>query len=358
MTKLTREALSKLAPRPKTASAQEAWDFYVNAILDNQDLFPPMGVTNRLRWVHLISQWAHETGGFRILWESGAYSASRIMQIFGVGKHSAAVTQSEANKIASLRGEARAKALFERVYGLGNPRKARELGNKENGDGYKYRGAFICQITGRSSHEEYFCGDYSPRNIVHAALKEWDAKSCNRWADEDDIRRVTKLINGGYNGLADRESYLAKAKRIWTKPIDWEFEAKSTGVKAERIETAATGSADKPSPVTETDGLPMPPETVEEEDKSPGLVKFEIIQDLYANSKKWFWLRWQKLIGGGTAGLSFASLGEDQHIPVWVFVAALIVLGLLIWFLASKVQAHMVKDSREGRYVPSGKANA
>lgn len=114
----------------------------------------------------------------------------------------------------------------------------------------------------------------------------------------------------------------------------------------------------KAGPVEDDDSpAPSEPDSVEtESEKSPGLVKFEIIQDLYANSKKWLWLRWQKITGGGSAALGLASLGEDQHIPVWVFIVALIVLGILMWFFASWVQSKMIKDTKEGRYVPSGKA--
>ena len=56
-----------------------------------------------------------------------------MLQIFGVGNHSAAVTAAEAATLAN-----RPEAIADRVYGLGNPRKARELGNTKPGDGFLY----------------------------------------------------------------------------------------------------------------------------------------------------------------------------------------------------------------------------
>lgn len=215
---LTREILQQLAPRPSNAAKAKIWDGYVDALIspEGNALFQKYAVTNSQRMAHFLSQALHETGSLTILWESGNYSARRITQIFGVGHHSARVTESEARSLAG-----NAYALFERVYGLGNPSKARELGNREKGDGFRYRGLGILQTTGRGSHEE-FAGKVGcpvdklcePLNSIHAALLEWEAKKCNVSADSDDVVGVTKKINGGRNGLAERRAYLAKAKRV------------------------------------------------------------------------------------------------------------------------------------------------
>lgn len=215
---ITRDVLAKLCPRPSNGPKAKIWDGYVGAIVsdEGQALFQKFGVTTKLREAHILAQWAHECGGFTIVWESGAYSASRINQIFGVGHHSAAVTSNEARSLAN-----NGYALFERVYGIGNPRKAKELGNREKGDGFKYRGLGIVQITGREAHERYAakigCSveDLAkPINSVYAALLEWKEKNCNVAADNDDVFLVTKRINGGRNGLAERRAYLAKAKKL------------------------------------------------------------------------------------------------------------------------------------------------
>lgn len=124
-------------------------------------------------------------------------------------------------------------------------------------------------------------------------------------------------------------------------------------------DTFHPASVDQPEPSDTSEGASeMVDASTVEPDKSPGLVKFEIVQDLMAHSRKWLLLRWQKIIGGGTTALGLGSFIEDGKIPVWVFVAALIVLGLSMWFLASWVQSHMIKDRKAGAYVPSGVRNA
>jgi putative chitinase len=209
---ITRDVLAKLCPRPKSGPKAKIWDGYVDAIVsdDGRDLFQKYGVTTKLRQAHILAQWAHECSGFQIIWES------RIQQIFGVGRHSAAVTANEARALAG-----NGYALFERVYGLGNPRKARELGNTQKGDGWRFRGCSITQLTGRDAHTRYAakigCGldeIEKPINGIHGALLEWKEKNCNAAADADDVVSVTKKINGGRNGLAERRTYLAKAKKL------------------------------------------------------------------------------------------------------------------------------------------------
>lgn len=217
--RLSESMLRALCPRPRAGvSKQKIWDGYVAALSSEEaaKLFERYDVTTKLRMAHLLSNWAHESGGFTIVWESGAYSASRIMEIFGVGRHSAGVTQSEARRLAY-----NGPALFDRVYGIGNPSKAAELGNDRPGDGWKYRGCGANQITGKRDHFKYAAGVgcdvtelQKPLNSVHAALLEWDAKGCNEWADRDDYVKVRKLINGGRNGLNDVRKYLAKVKKL------------------------------------------------------------------------------------------------------------------------------------------------
>lgn len=215
--RITRAELDRFCPRPKGGTRAETWDGYAHALENAGPMFRVAGVTESLELCHIMAQWAQETGGFTVLWESGAYSAQGIMNTFGKGRHSAAVTWDEANEIAALpnRGDERAFALFERVYGVGNPHKVAELGNDEPGDGYKYRGFGIQQITGKRDHIAYLGGDYSPMNSIRAALQEWAKKNCRAPALADNCTLVTRKINGGENGLAERKLYLKQAKVIW-----------------------------------------------------------------------------------------------------------------------------------------------
>lgn len=193
---------------------------YVEALERGDALLVKHGVTTPIRLAHFLAQCLHETGGFAIARESGNYRASRICEIFGVGRHSAAVTESEAESLAHD-----GPALFERVYGLGNPKKAKELGNTKPGDGWKYRGGGIMQTTGRGNYRRMGqkCGvdfESNPEWVTSAAhalkpaLAEWTEGGLNAAADADDIRKITRRINGGYNGLADRERWLAKVRPL------------------------------------------------------------------------------------------------------------------------------------------------
>lgn len=182
-------------------------------------------LTTRNRAAHFLAQIMTETGGLRILEESGAYSASRISQIFGVGHHSAAITPEEARRIAALPVAHRGPVLFNRVYGTGNPRKAREFNNTGANDGWLYRGGGMMQCTGKSNysimakktglplveHPELL---HSPGSAFTAAYLEWAQDGrCNAAADRDDVAAVRRIINGGSNGLAECRGFLAKAKK-------------------------------------------------------------------------------------------------------------------------------------------------
>jgi len=206
------DVVRKLCPRGKPS--------YLSAFENGDALFKQHGITMPLRLAHFLAQCLHETGGLSIEWESGNYTADRLMQIFGVGHHSAAVTASEAQQLAH-----NGPAIFERVYGLGNPKKARELGNTRPGDGYRYRGGGIMQTTGRANyarmgqkcgvdfegHPEYVL---SAEHALKPALAEWTEGKLNDAADADDIRVITRRINGGYNGLEDRKDWLRRLKPL------------------------------------------------------------------------------------------------------------------------------------------------
>lgn len=212
---LTRHDLNAFAPRPDHARGI-IWDTWAACLIEHMPVLAPQyGIDQACELRHFMAQIAHESGGFSLLWESGAYRVDGLLEIFGEGRHSAGITRAEAVTLCTLPGEERSRAIFERVYGLGNPKKARELGNCDAGDGYRFRGYGLLQTTGRRDHERLLGGDASPRASLRAALAEWDEKHCNVLAAHDDLKGITKSINGGYNGLDGRRAYLAKAKRVW-----------------------------------------------------------------------------------------------------------------------------------------------
>ncbi len=200
---------------------------YLAAFERGDVLLQQHGITTPNRLAHFLAQVLHESGGFSLQHESMNYSAERLMQIFGVGRHSAAVTPAEAERLAHDE-----RAIAERVYGLGNPRKALELGNKEQGDGFRYRGCGLMQTTGRSNFRlmGQLCGvdfEHNPDLVFSAghalkpALAEWSAAGLNVYADNNDILAISRAINCGSPrskatpiGLRERATWFTKVRRL------------------------------------------------------------------------------------------------------------------------------------------------
>ena len=101
-----------------------------------------------------------------------------------------------------------------------------DLGNTHRGDGVRYKGRGLIQITGRANYQAYarYCGFdvvgspellERPLGAVRSSMWYWSKHGLNALADADNIKTITRKINGGYNGLADREMYLARAKKVF-----------------------------------------------------------------------------------------------------------------------------------------------
>jgi len=100
----------------------------------------------------------------------------------------------------------------------------RDLGNTQPGDGRRYKGRGLIQLTGRANYVAYSKAagvDFvanpetlkEPRHAVDVSGWFWDSRSLNALADADDAIAITKRINGGTNGLAERQMYLERAKK-------------------------------------------------------------------------------------------------------------------------------------------------
>lgn len=196
--------------------ARRAHPNYLEAIQQGEPLFEHHGITTPARMAHFLAQAMQETGSFKVLRESMDYSAPRMLEIFGIGHHSARIKPPEARTLAH-----QDQSLAERVYGLGNPKKARELGNTETGDGFRYRGNGVLQTTGREAHRRMglACGlDFEgnpdlltlPEHALKPALQEWTNNNLNVAADRGQIRTITLRINGGLNGFPERKAFFAQ----------------------------------------------------------------------------------------------------------------------------------------------------
>ncbi|MEI0489282.1 glycoside hydrolase family 19 protein [Brachyspira pulli] len=156
-----------------------------------------------------LAQTTHESNDYKRLEESFNYRPERLFEVFKkrVG------TLENAKKLC-LQG---AKEIADFVYGG-------RLGNSQD-EGYKYRGRGIIQLTGKNNYEYY--GKKinidlvnnpdlakEPNEAIEIALLFWKEKGCGMFAKMGDVKTVTKLINGGYNGLDDREKRFNKILTI------------------------------------------------------------------------------------------------------------------------------------------------
>ncbi len=101
-----------------------------------------------------------------------------------------------------------------------------DLGNTQPGDGRRFKGRGLIQLTGRANYTAYSLAtgiDYvarpqlitsDPFAAVDVACWFWNARRLNALADADDVKAITRRINGGYNGLDDRIDYLTRAKAV------------------------------------------------------------------------------------------------------------------------------------------------
>ncbi|HMJ84101.1 MAG TPA: hypothetical protein VK504_13070, partial [Vicinamibacterales bacterium] len=131
------------------ALAPAALPAYREAFALADSVLQPYGINaTPLRLAHFMAQALHESGALTVLTESVNYGADRLIPIFGRSR----ITDEQAQKYGRTSGhpadqEALAKILYGGVWGLKN------LGNREPGDGWHFRGAGLLQLTGRGSRE-------------------------------------------------------------------------------------------------------------------------------------------------------------------------------------------------------------
>lgn len=213
MFELQKEHLAKLIPGNKNV------DEWFEALVD---VMPKYGINTERRAAHFISQCAHESNNFRSLQENLNYSEKALNAVFGryfgsaSHKRNAAEYARNPEKIANY------------VY-MDEYRKYK-MGNVNEGDGWLFRGRGLKQLTGRENYtrfgatvdmtaEEAAAYVATEKGAVESACWFWDANNLNSIADTDDVVRMTKKINGGNIGLADRQQRYAKAMEVFGNPV-------------------------------------------------------------------------------------------------------------------------------------------
>jgi putative chitinase len=226
----TKEQLGKIIPGNKDV---EDWHEALIAIM------PKYEINTKRRVAHFLSQCAHESNNFRSLQENLNYSEKALKAVFGryfgdAPKANAAEYARNPEKIAN------------RVY-FDKYRKYK-MGNTNEGDGWLFRGRGLKQLTGRENYTKFGASvdmtaeeaaEYvaTPAGAVESACWFWNAKNLNNIADTDDVTKMTKVINGGNIGLADRQLRYKKAMEVFGNPVsisedngDDDFEIDDIGV--------------------------------------------------------------------------------------------------------------------------------
>lgn len=160
------------------------------------DALPEAGVTNRMRLAMYLAQLGHESGDFAYMHELPHRTPVSFCKLCrATGKGHAAGVQYEGRK---------------------------DLGNTSAGDGERYRGRGVIQLTGRYLYRQAGAAlglpiEAQPDLAADVAVAHriagwyWRRAGCNEPADHADVEACTRLINGGTNGLEDRRKRFARA---------------------------------------------------------------------------------------------------------------------------------------------------
>ena len=171
--------------------------------------FQKYDINTPKREAAFIGQCAHESNNFKTLEENLHYSAAALMRVWPSRFPDAAVADKYANN---------PQAIADKVYGG-------RMGNTEDGDGWKYHGRGLIQLTGKENYAN--CGSglgvdllgnpdllVTPKYAALSAGWFWNKKGLNALADAGDIETMTKRINGGILGLSDRKAKISKALSV------------------------------------------------------------------------------------------------------------------------------------------------
>ncbi|WPI63074.1 glycoside hydrolase family 19 protein [Klebsiella oxytoca] len=175
------------------------------------------GITAPLDQAMFIAQCGHESTSFTQLVESFNYSVAGLAGFVKAKR----ITQDQANSLGRKSSE---KVLpLERQRAIANLAYSNRYGNKSAGDGWKYRGRGLKQITFLDNYLR--CGtalrldlvsnpELLEKDINAARSAAWFYTSSGCLKYPGDLVRVTQIINGGQNGIDDRRARFLKAKSV------------------------------------------------------------------------------------------------------------------------------------------------
>ena len=178
-------------------------------------ILPDYGIDTPQRVASFLAQCAHESGGFKALKENLNYRPETLRKIFP--KYFP--NDELARQYASMPNKQ--EAIASRVY-------ANRMGNgpEESGDGYRYCGRGLIQLTGKQNYQAFADSIETPveelpeylatfEGAIQSACWFWETNNLNQYADSGDILTMTKRINGGTIGLDDRIKHYQHALQVF-----------------------------------------------------------------------------------------------------------------------------------------------
>lgn len=176
------------------------------------EILPLYDVTTEDRVAAFVAQCGHESNNFKVLTENLNYSAKALDSIFPKyfkrAGRDAEEYHRQPERIANI------------IYA-----SRMDNGDTDSGDGWRFRGGGILQLTGRYNYTKFGetvdmsaneATDYvrTKKGALDSACWYWDTNSLNKYADSQDIKTLTKRINGGYIGLEDRINHYEHALEV------------------------------------------------------------------------------------------------------------------------------------------------
>ena len=199
----TQEKLQQFLPKNQYIS------YWYSAL---EKLLPDYNIDNPQRLANFLGQCYHESGGFVFIKENLNYRWQSLRKVFAKYFPTDQLAQQY---------EKQPQKIANRVY-------ASRMGNgpEESGDGWRFCGRGLIQVTGRDNYSWFAASlQITPEEAseymetfegaAQSACWFWETNNLNKFVDANDIRGLTRAINGGYNGLDDRIKHTQHALEIF-----------------------------------------------------------------------------------------------------------------------------------------------
>lgn len=210
------DKISRLLP------GRNGWDIlslgtqgrYIKAIIDSWGTLQDYEINTPLRLGHFLGQGLVETGWLKYTEEGFSYSAEALIKTFRIYRRNPDLAKQHARK---------KELIANTVYG-----GRADLGNTEEGDGWKFRGRGFIQLTGRYNYHKY--GDAAGIDLINdpdiikrdltksveVAAAFWKTNGLNAYADQNDAAKVSRGVNRG-DPNASAEANHEDLRILWTK---------------------------------------------------------------------------------------------------------------------------------------------